>query len=325
MRNGYDARMRAWLLLSIVLPAQAAADPTPGHPTALPVHYAADRFFVTPLTDRGVRLRCYTDSGGGGAFVFDDRVERLGLVRTARHDGAQRFTTVAWPAFSADATIPPTIDPPYLVVLPRKDFGDVDADCFLGQSWFAGRVWTFDYPGQALWWRAPGDVPAHDAVHEVALAFPEEHGKRVGQQFARLEVTIDGERVPLLFDTGATVSLSPSAIEALHDGGPRERGGSFITQRTFDQWHQRHPKWRVLTNADLLGKHAMPMIEVAAVTVGGFTVGPVWFAARPNANFDAFMSSLTAGHVEGALGGSALRYLRVTVDYPRAIAVFEKP
>jgi hypothetical protein len=28
--------------------------------------------------------------------------------------------------------------------------------------------------------------------------------------------------------------------------------------------------------------------------------------------------------VEGALGGSALHYLRVTVDYPGAVAAFER-
>jgi hypothetical protein len=28
--------------------------------------------------------------------------------------------------------------------------------------------------------------------------------------------------------------------------------------------------------------------------------------------------------IDGALGGSALRYLRVTVGYPRAVATFER-
>lgn len=28
---------------------------------------------------------------------------------------------------------------------------------------------------------------------------------------------------------------------------------------------------------------------------------------------------------EGALGGSALHFFRVTVDYPNAVAAFEKP
>jgi hypothetical protein len=34
---------------------------------------------------------------------------------------------------------------------------------------------------------------------------------------------------------------------------------------------------------------------------------------------------LTDKQVEGALGGSALRYFRVTVDYPNAAAAFERP
>jgi hypothetical protein len=67
------------------------------------------------------------------------------------------------------------------------------------------------------------------------------------------------------------------------------------------------------------------MIEVPAVAVGGLTVGPVWFAERPDKNFDSFMSGFMSAHVEGALGGSALHYLRVSVDYAAGVAVFEKP
>lgn len=193
-----------------------------------------------------------------------------------------------------------------------------DIDCFLGLSWFAGRVWTFDYPCKTLWWRAAGDLPAHDKAHEVPLAF------KKGAAFPRILVTIDGEELPLLFDTGAMVTLSPAAQQALGDG-PAVRGGSFITTRTFDKWHARHLDWRVLADADQIGGHALRMIEVPAVTVGGFTVGPAWFAERPDKNLDQFMSGFMSAHVEGALGGSALHYVRVTVDYPHAVAVFDKP
>jgi hypothetical protein len=41
-------------------------------------------------------------------------------------------------------------------------------------------------------------------------------------------------------------------------------------------------------------------------------------------NFRKWMSQWMDRPVEGALGGSALRYFRVTVDYPNAVAVFEQ-
>jgi hypothetical protein len=304
--------MRVVAALALVVAATAWADPTPGHPLALPTEYVAYRFYVTPRLADGKRLRCYTDSGGGGAFVFEDRVAML--------DGktAPPPKTLPWPRFAADASIPPPLDPGHFIVVPRMGFPP-NIDCFLGQSWFGGRTWTFDHPRKTLWWRAPHDLPAHDRAHEVAVTFKQ------GSWFPRILVTIDGEQLPLLFDTGAMVTLSASARAALADGGPTVRGGSFITTRTFDKWHKRHPDWRVLADADEVGPRKVRMIEVPAVTVGGFTVGPAWFAERPDKNFDDFMSSFVPAHVEGALGGSALHYLRVTVDYAAGVAVFEKP
>jgi hypothetical protein len=308
--------MRASIVLSLVVaaPVAFAAEPTPGHPVKLPTEYVDGRFHVTPRLASGEKLRCYTDSGGGGAFLFDDRAKALGLPRATKKSDEGTLETVAWPRFAPDAAIPPTIEPPYWIVLARGKQFPSDIDCFLGQSWFGGRVWTFDYPGKTLWWRAPGDVPAHDKVHEAPLTFRTDKKGERENQFPRIVVTIDGAEIPLLFDTGAMITTAGKV-----------RGGSFITQRTFGKWRKQHPDWRVVDGGDELGAHKLPTIEVPAVTVGGFTVGPVVFAARPDKNFDSFMSSMTAAHVEGALGGSAMRYLRVTVDYPRAIAVFEKP
>jgi hypothetical protein len=65
------------------------------------------------------------------------------------------------------------------------------------------------------------------------------------------------------------------------------------------------------------------MIEVPHVTVAGFTVGPVWFAQKPDANFSGIMSPMMDKPVQGAFGGSGLRYFRIVLDYPKAMAWFE--
>ena len=54
-------------------------------------------------------------------------------------------------------------------------------------------------------------------------------------------------------------------------------------------------------------------------------MGPVWFTRRPDPSFHQFMSQYMDKQVEGALGGSALKFFRVTVDYPNAVAAFERP
>jgi hypothetical protein len=85
----------------------------------------------------------------------------------------------------------------------------------------------------------------------------------------------------------------------------------------------KHPEWRALENIKTLTGAAM--IEVPAVKIGGFTVGPVWFTVQPDLAFHTYMAQFMDKPTEGALGGSALHYLRMTVDWPNAVAVFERP
>jgi hypothetical protein len=66
------------------------------------------------------------------------------------------------------------------------------------------------------------------------------------------------------------------------------------------------------------------MIQVRELRVGGQIVGPAWFTMRPDKNFHEFMSQWMDRPVDGALGGSVLRYFRVTLDYPGATATFER-
>lgn len=134
---------------------------------------------------------------------------------------------------------------------------------------------------------------------------------------------MDGEPLDLLLDTGAHVLLSTAAAAALADGRAAARATSFITAGVFARWHARHPEWRVLEGADSgLGQ---AMIEVPALTVAGWPVGPIWFTRRADADFHDFMSRWTDRPVTGALGGNALKGFRVTLDYPGRRAAFERP
>ena len=190
----------------------------------------------------------------------------------------------------------------------------------LGQSWFGGRVWTFDYPGRRLLWRAARDVPQTDPTHRVPLGFK---WTLLGRfDYPRIVVEIDGQRHHLLFDTGATLMPADAAKAIFPDAGPTGCATSFISESVFERWRTRHPDWRIIPAAE--ARTGLAIIEVPAVTVGGFTVGPVWFTNRPDRNWK-WMSQWTDRPIEGALGGSALKYFRVTVDYPSAVAVFERP
>jgi len=293
--------------------------PKPGAPVTLPARWSENRFFVQPRTPGGETLLLYTDTGGG-LVLFEPAVKRLGLAV-----GSGNPPTVRLPSFDPAAWIPdPQDDGGRLAVLappPATMPGSSMGDGQLGQGWFAGRCWTFDYPGHRLLLRAAGDLPPVAAGHRVVLGF--QTGK-TGQRelnFPRIQAKVDGEGLDLLFDTGANTTLQPRALQAISDGHPAERATSFITATIFGRWHQRHPDWRVIPDAESFT--GAPMIEVPAVEVGGYTVGPVWFTQRPDKAFHEFMSQWMDHRVEGALGGSALGYFRVTLDYPSATAAFE--
>lgn len=310
------------LLLSLLLAGSATAQ-TPGHPVRLPTVYRSHRFWVEPVTTSGQRIRLYTDSGGG-LFLLAGAAARLGVELSTEVRGTDTLRLATLPPFAAAAAIPapPTRGGRIPVFAPPdRAFGMFDADGMLGQEWFGGRVWTFDYPGQTLWLRAPGDVPAASAEHRVSLGFQTDSAGQRALNFPRIQVTIDGETLDLLFDTGATSPVSPAAIAVM--GGPDSvRATSFITTTIFERWRSRHPDWRVVEGGERGTGEAL--IEVPAITVAGFTVGPVWFTRRPDRNFHQYMSRFMDRQVEGALGGSGLHYFKVTVDYPNGVAVFER-
>jgi hypothetical protein len=116
--------------------------------------------------------------------------------------------------------------------------------------------------------------------------------------------------------------LTDSAHALLADGRPARRAASFISAAVFDRWRAAHPEWRVIERATSFGA---PMIEVPEVEVAGYRIGPVWFEGRRAGVFEEWMSQWMDAPIVGALGGNALRFFRVTADYPNAVAVFEKP
>lgn len=307
----------------------SAADAQPetdkSKPIQLPAVYVEDRFFVQPITIDGTKLNFFTDTGGG-IFVFADAAEHLHLEKTSiKADNGKMFEMVSLPAFKPEATIPePLGTGGHLYITPESERMPFAADWtgMLGQNWFAGRVWTFDYLNKQLWLRAAGDLPKHKADHEVKLGFQIDAAGKRAANYPRIQVVIDGEPVDLLFDTGASAQLSETALADLKDNRAAVRATSFIVASVFEKWRKAHPDWRVIEKSNPSGSEAW--IEVPQVTVGGYTVGSVWFTRKPDLNFHVYMWQFMDKPIEGALGGSALKYFRVTVDYPNAVAVFER-
>jgi hypothetical protein len=157
--------------------------------------------------------------------------------------------------------------------------------------------------------------------HTISLGFLTEPSGQRATHFPSVDATIDGETYAFLFDTGATVDLSDTALSIIGDGGPHERATSFVTASVFDKWRGKHPNWRIIEGADRTAGGEC-IIEVPQVTIAGHTVGPVWFTRRADSNFHEYMSQWMDRRVEGALGGTLFKYFAVTADYPGSRAYF---
>jgi hypothetical protein len=315
--------MHYWKFL-VAAAATAASCAQAG--TTLPAKFDAGRVYVTPRTASGETLTLYTDSGGG--FILGaDAAARLHLAVTPATDPQAKAEMgpdakiAAFPAFAKDEQTPA---PPQASVMIVPKVAQIpgwpeQGDGIVGQAWFAGHVWTWDYPAQHFILEDADFAPPKDA-HSTPLLFkPGADGAREND-FPRIVVRIDGADVPLLLDTGAETYLTPAALTALNDGGPQFRATSMIVASLFDAWHAKHPGWRVIDGAQVTTHSAM--IEVPRVEIAGVAAGPVWFTKRSDDAFHKFMSSMMAAQVEGSLGGNALGHLRMTIDYPRAMAWF---
>ena len=301
-------------------PPASTAKESQGH--ALRAEHVADRWFVAATAANGEKLEFFTDTGGG-FIVHADSAARAGLAVSEQGEGEERAKLAPFPTFvGSDALPPPLGERQQLFVAERSPRSADFRDGMLGQEWFGGRVWTFDYPNGAMAWHDSAAGMEFDPAHTVPLGFPAKDGVRT-TSFPRIEATIDGETISFLFDTGATLALSDDALARLGDGGAKVRGTSFIVASIFDRWHAAHPDWRVVERAeDNAG--AAPIIAVPEVTIAGHAVGPVWFTRRPDSAFHEYMSQWMDARVEGALGGSAFRWFRVDVDYPGARAAFRR-
>jgi len=183
-------------------------------------------------------------------------------------------------------------------------------EVFLGQNFFVGKAWTFDYLRQEIWVHTPlGEADASDPDVQPLGFKKNQHGAKLFGH-PSMTIEIDGEPIDVLFDTGATMVLSDAGRASL---GTDERtlGASFIAASLLRKWRAAHPDWRHHPGADLAGD----VIEVPSVKVGGHVVGPVRFAARPDENWSHGMIASMDRVVRGAVGGTLLKHFRVTADY----------
>jgi hypothetical protein len=280
-------------------------------PVVLPTLCDEDRFFVEPVLANGAKLKLLTDTGGG-TFLSRTAVDRCRLESSW---AIGRGTVVRLDNLRSDAWIPEPVGGQRSIKVV-----DSDGDGMLGQRWFAGGVWTFDYPGKRLVLsNSPFQPTSEDAAHAAPLGFPTWMGLRSGNH-PRITVVVGGQSIDTLFDTGATVRLTKDAMSSIGDGRPSERATSFAAATLFDRWRREHPEWRFIERAEQDSGSAM--IEVSGLEIAGMTASPAWFTRREDASYQ-WMSSFMDQPIVASIGGNVLKGFRVIVDYPAAVAYFD--
>ncbi|HEY5062474.1 MAG TPA: hypothetical protein VII52_13115 [Gemmatimonadaceae bacterium] len=297
----------------------------------IPAYFETGRVLAAPRTTRGDTAFFILDSGGGFNAIMDTRVAALHLATQFVHSGNDTATVVSLSSFVDPAFLPaPVAGYPHdgtLVVTHAltsmaPHYG-VPITGFLGGGWWADRVWQIDYLRLELWLYPHLVLKAGSAnAHVIPLAFRTNGAGARPTNFARIRALIDGDSLDLLFDTGATTLITDSARAVLGDNGPKARAGSFISASIFDRWHARHPGWRVVERGEA-GTQAT-LIEVPAMQLAGYAVGPVIWEKRGDTNFHKLMDPLMDRPIQGSLGGAAFQFFSITVDYPSSLACFER-
>lgn len=310
-------QLLVYLALCSMSAAQAETDRR-----AIPTTFEAGHFYATPKTSTGQTIRLLVDTGGGGMgnlyIMKSSAIRRLGVrTITCRLPGFN-FDGARMPTFSGGTRLPVPAGPRACgaSAIVMKNLPDLGYDGILGAAYLSHFVWTIDYPAQRLTVESPSWHPdAHAA--RIPLLFAHNAAGEWLSNFPGIVLTVDGEPLKLLFDTGATALPTQSGEAAQHISTVKGAGvTSYIVTSIFNRWHARHPEWAVVLNGD----HLIPgtrLIQVPDVTMGPFHVGPVWFTERPDVNFGPQRMSLWMSQtVVGAAGANVYGRFRITVDYP---------
>ena len=301
-----------------------------------------ERFFIKLTSENKDTILAFGDTGGGNSMMLPSTVEhkklqsklKVGLIK-----GIMPVHYILFKDLVSDVNFPQPnpllsfiirhpffrVTEPSLFIPPMDDEMKFitqnmpNMEVFLGQNFFMGKAWTIDYIHQNIWVNTPISLQDKNNPTIQTIGFKKNNNNENIFGHASMFIEVKGEIIEVLFDTGATITLSEEGKKELHTNA-KTIGGSFIASTIFDKWRKQHPEWKYYPKADMNND----VIEVPIVTIGGNEVGPVLFAKRPDENWSKGMINSMDKIVKGAIGGSGLKYLKVTIDYNSELIKFEK-
>jgi len=306
-------------------------------PLLLPSKFIdGERFYLKIVSVNGDTLLGFCDTGGGFTAIYPNVIEKLNLSSKVKSLKVEEstFNIIAFDEIVKDKRIPKIEKPFYLpveqsvFVVPDKKYLEGESlvlikaiphDVFLGQHFFMGKAWTFDYPKEKVWVNTPILKNKRNRKNIQNLGFKKNTEGRKLFGHPSMKVEIDGDTLAVLFDTGASFILSDSG-QAKLGTSQLSIAGSFIAKSIYTKWRSKHPDWNVFEKSDMNAD----IIEVPEVKIGTYTVGPVLFSVRPDESWSKNMINSMDKVVKGAIGGTVLRYFKIKVDYEKELIEFSK-
>jgi len=265
--------------------------------------FAGNAVFLFPSThEPALKLRLDT---GGYDLISAAAAHRMHLTEGTVHlTGGDRATfELPQPsALSADALLqarPGALESTFVE--------PVDGTLSFGR--FATQTLTIDFPKKMV--TLGESHPGGDRVTlTVGLGARPAPGL-APTAFALVPVTIDGERIMMLLDTGADVAIAASL--------------PLIATSLFERLRARHPGWAVLTGVARMAesKGSVTLLRVPDVQIGTHRAPPTWFAVREDAETYTNLTRMFKTKVEGDLGGEAFRAWRITIDVPHEALIID--
>lgn len=319
------------------------APAVPASPQLLASHFQdGERFYLKIPRQGGGTLMAFCDTGGGLSMLIPGAEQDNDLHSKLHYGVVKGLLPVKYLLFedlvgTSDYPQPHAlpsqslrtpfkrVTQPYLIIPPMNAEMKFMTTCmpemqaFMGQSFFLGKAWTFDYKKQEVWVHTPLHASAANDPDVLPLGFKKNQHQSKIFGHPSLTIEVDGEAIDVLFDTGATMVLSSAGKQSLGTD-QATLGGSFIAVSIYNKWRAEHPDWPHYPGADLAGS----VIEVPRVRVGGHEVGPVRFASRPDENWSQGMIASMDRVVRGAIGGTLLKHFKITADYNTELIRFER-
>lgn len=260
------------------------------------------------------KVRLWVDSGYALFCLSEPLARDLGIDLTPAQDpsfqNAQLPVTAPSGLRLGDMDLDLDQVPTAVVFKPFWFFSTMQIDGNLPASVLRKYRVVFDYPRREMTLAQANDLMPKGSA--VPLTVHPESG------IARVEASIDKERVGLALDVGASYSLVSEAdllrFAARHPDWPIQTG-TLGHANLWGWWPPNEQEYPVLRAAEIVLGEGVVLRGVGMVGVKKFASGLSW---------GDWYAHKTDGAVIGLLGPNALKAYRLEIDYQRKTAYFEK-